>query len=381
MVARRAQVFDEILTNALDHAARLATDPDPKVRVKEIRVDINRETGLIEVFNSGAGIDVTLHPEHNVYVPELVFGNLLTSTNYDDDGGEERLVGGQNGLGAKCTNVFSKRFQVETVDATRKKVYTQTFFDNMCRKGDPIIRACAKKPYTRISFCPDYDRFGCEGISDDLHALLCKRVFDACALTPDEVSVFLDGTRLEFKTFAKYANLYLGLPQERARVHERINDRWEVIASATPGDGFEHVSFVNGVWTIKGGRHVDHLSQQISKRVCEVLQQRRKLDHLKPAHVRDHLILLVKAHIPNAAFDSQTKDTMITPVSKWGTRVEVSDAFIDKLCKSDLGDLLQAAADAAANKVLAKSDGRKHSSVRGIAKLHDAGWAGSGARA
>ena len=50
-------------------------------------------------------------PEHNIYIPELIFGNMLTSTNYDDN--EEKVIGGMNGIGAKACNIFSKKFIVK----------------------------------------------------------------------------------------------------------------------------------------------------------------------------------------------------------------------------------------------------------------------------
>ena len=58
-------------------------------------------------------------------MPELVFGHLLTSDNYDDS--ERKVVGGRNGYGAKLTNIFSNRFTVETADCERKKRYKQTW--------------------------------------------------------------------------------------------------------------------------------------------------------------------------------------------------------------------------------------------------------------
>jgi hypothetical protein len=41
--------------------------------------------------------------------------------------------------------------------------------------------------------------------------------------------------------------------------------RWEICVSATDGQ-FQQVSFVNSICTSKGGTHVDHLVNQISKR-------------------------------------------------------------------------------------------------------------------
>ncbi len=39
----------------------------------------------ISIWNNGDGVPVEMHKEENVYVPELIFGHLLTSSNYDDD--------------------------------------------------------------------------------------------------------------------------------------------------------------------------------------------------------------------------------------------------------------------------------------------------------
>lgn len=47
--------------------------------------------GCIKVLNNGAGIPVEVHAKEGIYVPELIFGNLLTSSNYNDN---EKKVGG-----------------------------------------------------------------------------------------------------------------------------------------------------------------------------------------------------------------------------------------------------------------------------------------------
>ena len=43
-----------------------------------------QERGSIRVLNNGAGIPVEVHKTEGIYVPELIFGNLLTSSNYND---------------------------------------------------------------------------------------------------------------------------------------------------------------------------------------------------------------------------------------------------------------------------------------------------------
>ena len=99
------KIFDEILVNAADNKQRDAS-------MKEIRVSINRETGELSVWNDGKGIPVEMHKEHNVYIPELVFGHLLTGENFADE--QQRVVGGRNGYGAKLANIFSMKFSVGT---------------------------------------------------------------------------------------------------------------------------------------------------------------------------------------------------------------------------------------------------------------------------
>ena len=59
-----------------------------------------------------------MHSKEKVYVPELVFGHLLTSSNYNDD--VKKVTGGRNGFGAKLTNIFSKKFTITTADSKAK---------------------------------------------------------------------------------------------------------------------------------------------------------------------------------------------------------------------------------------------------------------------
>ena len=92
------KIFDEILVNAADNKIR-----DPSM--KNIRVKIDAENNIIEVMNDGKGIPIEMHTKENMYIPELIFGNLLTSSNYDDD--QKKVTGGRNGFGAKLCNIFS----------------------------------------------------------------------------------------------------------------------------------------------------------------------------------------------------------------------------------------------------------------------------------
>lgn len=361
-------IFDEVLNNAVDHAWRCASLETP---VRNIKVEIDAASGRISVWNDGPGIQVEEHEDSGILVPELVFGHLLTSSNYDDD--EERTVGGQNGIGAKSTNIFSSRFDVETVSEGR--MFQQTWRANMTERGEPRTRKCSRKaPYTRVSFEPDWARFGMpDGLTGGAEAVLRKRVADASAVTPANVAVSLNGARFACKTFERYADLYLGPRAETPRFHEACGGDWEVVVAEARGPA-HHVSFVNGICTRKGGKHVDHVLSVLSKRVSEALGKR---GNVRPAHVRNAVRVFVRCTVANPTFDSQTKDELTTPVSLFRSKFAPSDAFVERLCRGAIGERVMSLSRSADEQTLRKTDGRMRSTITGVPKLDDANWAGT----
>jgi DNA topoisomerase-2 len=377
------KIFDEILVNAGDHVVRLLEKPAAEVGnyVKNIRVKVDKKTGVIEVTNDGDGIDIALHAKENIYIPELIFANMLSSSNYDNNA--ERIVGGQNGIGGKATNIFSQWFEVETVDAVRQLHYIQRYENGMTVINKPKITKCKKKPYTTIRFLPNFSLFkgaggkSPKGISDDMYLLMEKRVYDMCAVTGKDVTVYWNDKKLDYKNFEKYVDLYLGDKKEQVRVYEQINDRWEIAASYNDFNGFEQISFVNGIWTLRGGKHVEYIVNQIVKKLTELITKKNKNVVIKPQAVKDNLFIFVKSVIVNPMFDSQSKETLTTPVAKFGSKAEVSDKFIEKLYKSGIVDKILEISALHGQKELKKTDGQKKKTLRGIPKLDDANWAGT----
>ena len=369
------KIYDEIVANAIDHSIRVLGDANATNKVKNIKIEIDKETGVIQVMNDGEGIEVAMHPEHNMYVPQLIFGNLLTSTNYDDE--EERLGQGTNGIGCKACNIFSKWFEVETVDAKSAKRYLQRWENNMTNTGKPSITKATKKPYTTIRFLPDYARFNLpNGLSADMYEVMKKRAYDACAVTDKSINIWFNSVKLDYKDFEKYADLYLGSKSEHTRVYEKINDRWEVLASYNDFCGFEQISFVNGLLTIKGGTHVNYIVNQIVKRMTEMVAKKNKDANVKPQNIKDNMIIFIKSTIVNPTFDSQSKETLTTPMSKFGSKAELSDKFVTKLFNTGMSQKILEICQISEEKVLKKTDGKKSNTIRGIPKLEDAIWAG-----
>ncbi len=369
------KIFDEVLVNAIDQHVRTESDEKIKNKVTVIKVNFDLEKNIISVYNNGEGIPVVEHKDHGVWVPELIFGHLLTSSNYDKD--EKKITGGKNGYGAKLANIFSKMFKVETVDAERKLRYIQTFENNMNVKGAPVISSCTAKPYTLIEFSPDLERFGITEIDNDTIMLMKKRVLDITACTNRNVAVYLNDKKIECKTLEKYVNYYLDDNVET--VYEEINDRWEVVVAVNTEAKFDQVSFVNGISTLKGGKHVDYLTNSIVKKVQTYAAtkgiKRKKLD-LKPVHIKDNMFVFIRATIENPSFDSQIKEYLTTPSTKFGSKGEVSEKFIEKLIKTSLIERTLKLSDFKDNLGLQKASGKKISTLRGIDKLDDANKAG-----
>jgi len=371
------KIFDEVIVNAIDHSMRLKAEEqkgkEDIKHVKNIKVNIDKNTGMISVYNDGNGIDIKKHSDYgNKWVPELIFGELLTSTNYDK--GEEKIWGGKNGYGSKLANIFSTQFTIETVDHYSKKIYTQTFRNNMTQRDEPVVKAYSKLPYTQITFIPDYKKFGIDNITDDIYKLFHRRVIDACATTNKDVAVTFNGTKLTIKDFEKYCDLFLD-KKEQPNIYESCGERWEVVASISKSGTYEQLSFVNGINTIKGGKHIEYITNMITKNLVDMTMSKKKKT-IKTQHIKDNLFVFVKALIVNPSFDSQSKETLTTPVAKFGSKCDLSDKFYEKLYKSGIIDKALSITEFYDKKKLVKTDGKKLSRII-VPKLDDANLAGT----
>ncbi len=368
------KLFDEGIVNCRDHVIRMKKMVDNNVEksipVTNINITIE-DDGTIIMLNDGNGIDVEKHPEYNIWIPELIFGHLRTSTNYNKN--EEKIVGGKNGFGFKLVLIWSSIGMIETVDHVRKLKYTQTFKDNLDIIEEPTIVKCTSKPYTKITFRPDYNRFyGNDVLPEDMVKLLKKRVYDVAAITDKTVKVRLNNELITIKNFVQYIEYY-GI---NTKVYEDANERWEYAVALSPTDEFVQVSFVNGIYTSKGGKHVDYILNQITKKMVTYIEKKKKVS-VNTTAIKEQLMLFIRCDIVNPAFDSQTKDYMNTPITKFGSTCSVSDKFIDKVAKLGVMESACEIAHVKDNKAAKKSDGKKSRTVRGIPKLIDANWAGT----
>ena len=369
------KIFDEILVNAADNYQNDKS-------MKYIKVEIDRKNNRIKVKNGGKGIPIEIHKKYKMYVPQLIFGNLLTSSNYNDD--VKKVTGGRNGYGAKLTNIYSKTFIVETADESTGKKYYQKFYDNMLKFNEPIIEDYSKEDFTCITFEPDLPRFGMTELDDDIVALFEKRVFDMAGITPKTVSVYLNGKKLKVKNFEDYIRMYLEASKEEDEmdppiVYESPHERWEVGMSLSESQ-FQQVSFVNAISTTKGGKHVDYCVEKIIKVIMEKIAKKDKNLNIKPQHIKQHLWIFVNCLIENPVFSSQTKETLTSKKEDFGSEFEFSDTFLKNVIKTNIVErCLRYAKTREEEKNLRKlnSGTKKTARLIGIEKLDDANWAGT----
>lgn len=274
-------------------------------------------------------------------------------------------------------NIFSKEFIVETADKSRGLKFKQTYRNNMSTRSQPEISKFTGADYTRITFYPDLARFKMDFMDEDIVALLSKRVYDIAATNTaagKKLTVLLNKTRIETDSFKQYIGICTGL--ETPCAFERINERWEVGVSVSDGT-FQQVSFVNSIATIKGGTHVNYITDQITAKLMAVVKKRNKGQEVKPGQIKNHLAVYVNALVVNPAFDSQTKENLTTKQSAFGSACVLSDKFLKNIEKSAIIDNVLNWAKFKQNAELKKKGGSKRSKLTGIVKLDDANNAGT----
>lgn len=371
------KIFDEILVNAADNKQR-------DKNMNELRVWVDAEKGVIAVRNNGRGIPIEIHEGEGIYIPEMIFGHLLTSSNYDDD--EAKVTGGRNGYGAKLTNIYSTQFDLETVDQKQKKRYKQTWRNNMSVMEKAKIDSSKDDDYTKITFKPDFRKFGMDKMDEDFEALVKRRVYDMAG-TCTGIKVYLNNERIKIKKFKEYMEMYTkaiktenllndGKAPEQVILTDNPHERWEIGFAVSDGS-FQQVSFVNSISTTSGGSHVNFVADQICDKLEEIVNKKNKGGvKLKKAQIKNHIFLFVNAQIVNPAFTSQTKEQLTTKPSAFGSKPQVSEKFLKDIAKTEaVNNILHFAAQKA-DKVLAKSDGNRRQRMNN-SKLTDANKAGT----
>lgn len=310
----------------------------------------------------------------------MIFGHLLTSSNYDDD--EKKVVGGRNGYGAKLCNIFSNRFKVETSCKEFGKAFSQVWTENMKNAKDVKITSSSGEDFTRITFQPDLSKFKMTTLDKDIVALFSRRAFDIAGSTRG-VKVFLNGTKVPINGFKDYVELFVKDKEDETGnpikvAYEVVNERWEIAATVSDR-GFLQNSFVNSIATTRGGKHVDYIADQIVTKLADIIKKKNKQGVVvKPFQIKNHLWVFVNCLIENPTFDSQTKETMTLQQKNFGSKCSPTDKFFTTVIKVGVVEAILSWVKFKAQTELSKKcHSKKHAKLTGIPKLEDANDAGT----
>lgn len=322
------RLFIEILTNAIDN---VWNSRQKRIDCTFIKVHIKKD-GTTIIKNDGLLIPISISEKYKIYNPELIFGHLLTSSNYDDS--KTRITAGRNGLGGKLANIFSIFFEVVISDG--KQIYTKQWTRNMYdTKPETIVKTIVEEKYTKITYKPDFKYFGIEGYSKDTLSLFYKYCYDASMVTG--ISLFVNFGNNKKYTILKISNLlsYAGLfaPIDKENYSFESKDCSVVIVPSTE---FKHITFVNGAFTNEGGRHLDLWTEAIFRPIVDKLNKKynkdnKKLVKLTIRDIKDYFYVFINTTVDKPTFNAQTKNKLVSP----DIETKIPKNFITHIMKWD----------------------------------------------
>ena len=385
-------IFVEISSNAGDNVARaIKNNRDPG----EVFIEMTKKR--ITVRNGGAPIPIEINTKENMWAPEMIFGTLLTSSNYDKT--KVRTECGRNGYGAKLTNIFSNFFQVTVGDPFNQKHYKQIWRDNMSIKEDPVITNFSpkSKAFVEVTYEMDFERFGYTEFPDEAFELFARHAADMSFT--QKVPVTFNGHRFNIRKAEEYAKLsvvdgqinnhivyyewYPGMETFNKRGVNYARDKnavpkTEICVVDTPDKGMI-VSFVNGKWTHNNGVHADAAFKAISHDLLELVnntgkkgKKKKRSQKLYVSDVKKHVTIIVNCWIEDPKFDSQYKTELKAPSPTF----KIDEKILKPILKWELMARLYAELDAKNFRAASKSDGKKRRHIN-VTKLEDANKAGT----
>lgn len=326
------RIFVEALSNALDNVERSKNTDTP---TKYIKIFIDPESGKTSIENDGCVIPIEIHEKEKIYIHSLIFGHLLTSSNYDDN--KDRVLSGTYGYGIKLLNIFSKSMTVEARDMAH--TFKQSWKNNMKEKDKPKIgeNKDGKVGFTRVTWYPDFEKFKLENYTDDIINLYTKFILDAAMLVP-QVKITLNGKRVNVASLKDYAKLYD--PNLSQSLMVSNTETMKVLIAPSHNGVHNAISFVNGVYTRRGGKHVDTWVDTLIKPILQKLNKKDK-PQINMNDAKSVFTLYVVATVIKPEFDSQDKHYLAKPVIKSNVQQKDLNSLMKWECIESLKDILK----------------------------------------
>ncbi len=313
-----AKTIDEPVDNALDFAISQVHDKGLQVK----HIDVTFDKGNIIIYNDGDGIPSDINKGASealgieVRIPTVCASIMFQGSNTE---GSPLPLSGTNGLGLKICNITATHFQIETVHD--KKLFKQEWKDHMSVAGNPNITSTKLKPYTRLTFSPDYVHFGYDNTTlaaalpmlSDVVRTRCCMAAAYCKYALPNIVIKYNNEILCDTMHSIASRLFPEKPIIKVIIPAKypITLNTEVHIVIAPHK-YNHLSNVNGL-VVYSGSHITKLVSQISKFVKEKVTKQLNNDTLKlPANfITNNVFLLINMQIIGPKWTGQRKDVLM----------------------------------------------------------------------
>lgn len=318
----------EVIDNSIDEAMAGHCDTISVILTKD---------GTCKVSDNGRGIPTDMHPTEGMSAATVVLTVLHAGGKFDKD--TYKVSGGLHGVGVSVVNALSSNLHM-TIHR-EGKIFEQDF-----KMGIPqetlAITGTTRKTGTTIEFAADPSIFT-ETVTFE-YEYLSKRFKELAYLNPFITIKFNDersGTK-EVYHFEGGIAQYVTDMNKKTIVSEVISfsskiEDIEFDIALMYNDAYDEklVSFVNNIRTANGGTHEAGfraaLTRVISSYNTKNGSAKEKDIKITGDDVKEGLIAIVSARVPEPQFEGQTKgklgNTYVRPLVQKATGEELSKYF------------------------------------------------------
>lgn len=314
-------VIDEIIVNSIDHIHR-TVNIKGKNKCDTIKLNFDKETGIISVYNNGEGIIIEKHADNDYYIPEMIFSKEMSGSNFSTDD-KEKISAGMNGSGSKITNILSKSFEIETTDLKNKLHYYQKFENGNEIKNLPIITKLTKvskdkkDPFTKVTFLLEYELFNKDGynqeIAEVLEQLLYTRMNYVAVYCQSKYKIYYNDELIEKHSLYDLSKLLIDdediIKCQLYNKNDKKNNPFDInICIYDCQDGQEAISFINGLFVSNNGSHLQYINKLILDNLKSKLEKKLK-DKVKITNkiISNYLFVFFSGNITNPDYKNQSK--------------------------------------------------------------------------
>ena len=314
-------VIDEIIVNSIDHIHR-TVNIKGKNKCDTIKLNFDKETGIISVYNNGEGIIIEKHADNDYYIPEMIFSKEMSGSNFSTDD-KEKISAGMNGSGSKITNILSKSFEIETTDLKNKLHYYQKFENGNEIKNLPIITKLTKvskdkkDPFTKVTFLLEYELFNKDGYNQEmaevLEQLLYTRMNYVSVYCQSKYKIYYNDELIEKHSLYDLSKLLIDdediIKCQLYNKNDKKNNPFDInICIYDCQDGQEAISFINGLFVSNNGSHLQYINKLILDNLKSKLEKKLK-DKVKITNkiISNYLFVFFSGNITNPDYKNQSK--------------------------------------------------------------------------